>query len=76
MNRPWLIQISPLVMPFDGRQELKAIGHGLTTSEFVAKVWERREAENPAPKRPHRRRWKFPLAVPQSNVTPIRKAKP
>lgn len=54
--RPWLLQLGPLSIPTDGRDELNALATGLTAKEFVNKVWEKR-CEGQKRVRPRSRSW-------------------
>lgn len=82
---PWLFTFGPLVLPTDGREELGALAVGLSTPEYVAKVWDARLSEAPRVRHSRRVRWPqtcrahkgpFILARKQSNVTPIARHKP
>ena len=75
LPKPWIFTIGPMVVPFDARQELSRLSDGLTTAEYVAKMWARRAEENPPLPRLKRRRMAFPLQV-ESKVVPMRKRKP
>lgn len=70
--RPWLVEICPLVIPSAAREELGAIAVGLSTEEFVDKVWIKRDQAYGPVTASHREDWpmKRPVAG-ETNVTQL-----
>lgn len=71
--RPWLLNLGPMLISCDAREELQAIGYGLTPEEFADKIWDRRIEAAPTVRKSHRKKW--PMRKPESNVTqlPVKK---
>lgn len=68
--RPWLIQLGPLILPTEARDELNMIATGLTREEFSDKMWERRSVEYGPVKKSHRRKWPMKAAeIPTATIT-------
>lgn len=43
MTRPWLLQIGPLIVPTEGREELRMAAHNLSDADYVNLIWAERE---------------------------------
>jgi len=81
----WLTDFRPFPIRMDAREGLARLGAGLSTDEFIDKVWASRIEEMPPRKKPRSRTWpkscrmpnKGPFVVPErkSNVLPIKRVK-
>lgn len=84
--RPWILQLGPLLVSSDARQELAMTAHNLTTDDYRNIIWAERDLPIKR-KRPRSRSWPsscydkalkgYVLAqVPASNVRQLQRRKP
>jgi hypothetical protein len=57
IDRPWLLQLGPLIIPTDAREELNALTVRRTSDEYVDAIWKKRKAEGPKVRRPRSLSW-------------------
>jgi len=63
------------IIPQDGRDELRALAYGNSPAEYLDKVWDMREQENPRAGKASDG-WPYKAASAPSNVTKLPKRRP